>query len=190
MITYFQQYMIEVQDIPASESEEEEEEEADEDKKEEEEAEALSSHVQGNDEEELSDEAAVAAHLEALRLHRALGNDVSDEDAGPYSEHSLTDFASDDDSDDSDDSTGVAQTDFTTYTPSMRNQPRHHTRLPVKEFEKKGGARSAIAKQVERERHQTERKANAGKTSVKLGKQKGHKWKSSDKYVVGKDSGW
>ncbi|OWT36384.1 RIO kinase 2 [Cryptococcus neoformans] len=183
-------YMIEVQDIPGSESDEEEDEEDGEEKEEEEEEEALSSHVQGNDKKELSDEAAVAARLEALRLHRALGNDVSDEDADPDSEHSLTDFTSDDDSDDSDDSTGVAQTDFTTYTPSMRNQPRHHTRLPVKEFENRGGARSAIAKQVERERHQTERKVNAGKTSVKLGKQKGHKWKSSDKYVVGKDSGW
>lgn len=185
--------MIEVQDIPGSKSDEEEDEEDGEEKEEEEEEEeeeALSSHVQGNDEKELSDEAAVAARLEALRLHRALGNDVSDEDADPDSEHSLTDFTSEDDSDDSDDSTGVAQTDFTTYTPSMRNQPRHHTRLPVKEFENRGGARSAIAKQVERERHQTERKVNAGKTSVKLGKQKGHKWKSSDKYVVGKDSGW
>ncbi|KAE8539794.1 hypothetical protein D1P53_003731 [Cryptococcus gattii VGV] len=185
-------YMIEVQDLPASESDEEESEEGEEEEEEEEEEgeEALSSNFQAIDAEEPSDEAAMAARLEALRLHRALGNDLSNEDADPDSEHSLTDPASDDDSDDSDDSTGVAQTDFTTYTPSMRNQPRHHARLPVKEFENRGGARSAIAKQVERERYQTERKANAGKTSVKLGKQKGHKWKSSDKYMVGKDSGW
>lgn len=188
--------MIEVQDLPASESGEEESEEGEEEKEgeeeeeEEEEGEALSSNFQGTDAEEPSDEAAMAARLEALRLHRALGNDLNNEDADPDSEHSLTDPASDDDSDDSDDSTGVAQTDFTTYTPSMRNQPRHHARLAVKEFENRGGARSAIAKQVERERYQTERKANAGKTSVKLGKQKGHKWKSSDKYMVGKDSGW
>ncbi|WWD20863.1 hypothetical protein CI109_105340 [Kwoniella shandongensis] len=190
-------YMIEVQDMPASDGEEEEQEsdedEDDDEEEEEEKAEAESSKTSAP-EEPFSEEAfqkQMAARMEALRLSRALGND-DPEDLDPelqaqLSDHSLTDPSSDSDSDaDSDDSVGPAPTDFTSYMPSQRNTRRFHPRLTVKKLGEKDGVKDTVAK----EREVMERRAKPRDVGAKLGKAKGHKWKSSEKFMVGKDSGW
>ncbi|KAK8850692.1 hypothetical protein IAR55_004612 [Kwoniella newhampshirensis] len=194
-------YMIEVQDIPASDGEEvEQDSEDDEDEDEDEDEEhqdrgAAETSKSAAPEEPLDEESSrkqIAARMEALRLSRALGNDEP-EDFDPtlqaqHSDHSLTEPSSDSDSDaDSDDSVGVAPTDFTSYMPSQRNARRFHPRLTVKKLGEKDGVKEVVAK----ERGVMERRGKPRDTGAKLGNAKGHKWKSSAKYMVGKDdSGW
>ncbi|TYJ53897.1 hypothetical protein B9479_005446 [Cryptococcus floricola] len=181
-------YMIEVQDMPLSdEGEDEDDDSGDEDEEEGEDEEGEKAVDEGMKDEEPLDEAAMAARLEALRLHRALGNDSSGEEATD-SDHSLTDPSSESDSEDSDDSVGPARTDYTSYTPSARNTRRHHERISASKLGDKQAGKDAVAQQVERERKLVERRSQ--KSGAKVGNMKGHKWKSNAKYLVGKDSGW
>ncbi|WVQ95357.1 hypothetical protein IAU59_002454 [Kwoniella sp. CBS 9459] len=186
-------YMIEVQDLPASDDEDEEEVEEEEDDDEEEGQGAAAEDDQPASSEPF-DEAAfqkqMSDRLEAIRLNKALGND-SEDDLDNESQHSLTDISSDDSDADSDDSTGPAQTDYTSYMPSQRNTKRFHPRLSTKKITEKGdGVKETIARQVGKEREMSERKHHSRNAGAKAGKRKGHKWKASDKFAVGKDSGW
>ncbi|WVN89778.1 uncharacterized protein L203_105008 [Cryptococcus depauperatus CBS 7841] len=171
-------YMVAVQDLPPSDDEEEEEEDDNDD----EEHGSLSQGTKQLQQEDQSDETSIAASLEAIRLHRALGNDSNEEDVG--SEHSVTDALSDCDSESSEGSTGYTPTDFTSHAPSTRNQRRYQDRLPSQKLADKDKVKDVVAKQVERERQDAGRKHHAGKSGVHLGKQKGHKWKSSSKYLL------
>ncbi|WVQ70804.1 hypothetical protein IAR50_000326 [Cryptococcus sp. DSM 104548] len=181
-------YMIEVQDLPLSDEEEDESDDSeDEEDGEDHEDEQEEVAEEGVKDDEPLDEAAMAARLEALRLHRALGNDSPDEE-DTDSDHSLTDPSSESDSEDSDDSVGPARTDYTSYTPSARNTRRHHERISASKLGDKQAGKDAVALQVERERKLVERRAQ--KSGSKVGNMKGHKWKSNAKYLVGKDSGW
>ncbi|WVF67880.1 hypothetical protein IAT40_002641 [Kwoniella sp. CBS 6097] len=184
-------YMIEVQDLPASDDEDEEDDEEEDEEEEEEGQEAQGDQSASS---EPFDEAAfqkqMSDRLEAIRLNKALGNDTDDE-LDIESRHSLTDISSDDSDADSDDSTGPAQTDYTSYMPSQRNAKRFHPRLSTKKITEKGdGVKETIARQVGKERELSERKHHSRNAGGKAGKRKGHKWKASDKFVVGKDSGW
>ncbi|WVQ86264.1 hypothetical protein IAT38_008432 [Cryptococcus sp. DSM 104549] len=185
-------YMIEVQDLPASDSEEEDSGEEDEDESEEEEEEEPAAGPSAPSADEPLDEEAMAARLEAIRLHKALGNDTSSHSGSDSdSDHSLTSVSDDDDSDaDSDDSVGPAQTDYTSYMPSDRNARRYHPRMAASKLGDKEGVKDVVAKKVEKERSAAERKYHTGKSGGKLGRSKGHKWKSNSKNLVGKDSGW
>ncbi|OCF35915.1 atypical/RIO/RIO2 protein kinase [Kwoniella heveanensis BCC8398] len=188
-------YMIEVQDLPASDGEDDEEGEEDDDDGDEEEDEMPRLEAEADQPpSEPFDEAAfqkqMSDRLEAIRLNKALGNDSEGEEDNE-SQHSLTDISSDDSDADSDDSTGPAQTDYTSYMPSQRNAKRFHPRLSTKKITEKGdGVKETIARQVGKEREMSERKHHSRNAGGKAGKRKGHKWKASDKFVVGKDSGW
>nr|XP_019050813.1 Atypical/RIO/RIO2 protein kinase [Kwoniella bestiolae CBS 10118]OCF29743.1 Atypical/RIO/RIO2 protein kinase [Kwoniella bestiolae CBS 10118] len=191
-------YMLEVQDLPPSDGEEEDDDDEDDD--EDEDVEEQEDDENNNEDtsapfDEAAFQAEMSARLEAIRLHKALGNDDPDDLLSDQeSEHSLSDI-SESNSEDSDDSTGPAQTDYTSYMPSQRNARRHHDRVQIKKIgDKKGGSdliKDTVAKQVSRERQLSERKHH-GKSGAKVGKRKGSKWKNSDKYATGggKDGGW
>lgn len=181
-----------VGDLPASDnddSDEEEEEESDYDEGEEEEqgeedAEGQSKAAEPVD--EATSQAQMAAKLEALRLNRALGNDDpsdgiqqnSDVDSESESSEEETDSE-----DESDTESIAAQTDYTTYQRAPR-PPK--ARMPAKKL----GQVDLVRQAVENEMKQKGGSRSTGAGRNKAGKAKGHKWKSSDKYVVGKDSGW
>ncbi|KAK6906275.1 hypothetical protein I203_100260 [Kwoniella mangroviensis CBS 8507] len=193
-------YMLEVQDLPPSDDEDEDDEVEDEDEDEDDEEEEEGENTQ-EDKSAPFDEAAfqaeMSARLEAIRLHKALGNDDPDDlELEHGSEHSLSDL-SESDSEDSDDSVGPAQTDYTSYMPSQRNTRRHHDRVQIKKLgdtAKKGSdvIKETVARQVSKERQMTERKHHSKSGGAKPGKRKGSKWKNSDKYATGggKDGGW
>nr|XP_019007795.1 Atypical/RIO/RIO2 protein kinase [Kwoniella pini CBS 10737]OCF46576.1 Atypical/RIO/RIO2 protein kinase [Kwoniella pini CBS 10737] len=194
-------YMLEVQDMPISDDEDEEDEDEDEEENDDAEGnEEAQDDIEAKDEEPFDETAfqeQMVAKLEAIRLHKALGNDV-DSDGEPVnrlSDHSLTDSEEESDSDgDSDDSVGPAQSDYTSYMPSQRNTPRFHERISVNKIkDKKNGQnllKETVARQVAKQRESTERKHHSKASLSSAGKRKGSKWKNSDKYATGKDSGW
>nr|XP_018259880.1 Atypical/RIO/RIO2 protein kinase [Kwoniella dejecticola CBS 10117]OBR82038.1 Atypical/RIO/RIO2 protein kinase [Kwoniella dejecticola CBS 10117] len=197
-------YMLEVQDLPPSDDEDEETEEDDEDDDEDQEAEeGVHDDPAEAPKDEPFDETAfqeqMAARLEAVRIHKALGNDVDSdgEPVDPATEDLLSSSEEEEEEDsdaDSNDSVGPAQSDYTSYMPSQRNTPRHHDRISVNKIkDKKTGQnllKETVARQVSKQREMTERKHHSKSGISSAGKRKGSKWKNSDKYATGKDSGW
>lgn len=177
--------MEQVGDLPASEGED------DEDEDDEEEEEDENDEVDANDDQPTDaspsaplDEAAISARIEALRLSKALGND--DPADIEYDEQEMYSDSSDEESD-SDESDGgqsiAAQTDYTAYIRAPRPPKERLT-------SKKLGQKDEVALRVEKEM-KGRTSAGSGGGAKKVGKGKGHKWKTSDKYLVGKDnSGW
>ncbi|KAK1923118.1 putative Rio2p serine kinase [Papiliotrema laurentii] len=187
-----EEYMEAVGDLPASDnddSDEEEEEESDYDEGEEEEqgeedAEGQSKAAEPVD--EATSQAQMAAKLEALRLNRALGNDDPSDGIQQNSDVDSVSESSEEETDSEDESDTesiAAQTDYTTYQRAPR-PPK--ARMPAKKL----GQVDLVRQAVENEMKQKGGSRSTGAGRNKAGKAKGHKWKSSDKYVVGKDSGW
>ncbi|BEI82738.1 hypothetical protein CcaverHIS002_0306060 [Cutaneotrichosporon cavernicola] len=173
-------YMIEVQDVPnedlsggEEESDDDSEEEEDED---EEEAPAT---------EDTAEDAA--AKLEKMRIHRALGNDGDPDDEPPAPVSLYSEEEEESDSGDSDGSVGPAPSDYTQYVRAPR-APRQ--RVNVSQVSKLGQVdelRETVAGEMTRAaRSQGPRT----KGSSKVGRAKGHKWKSNASYQIGKDTGW
>jgi len=189
------QYMAAVGDMPIDfdsdderEEEDESEEEEDEDENEDEDDQAASSDEKAGEPETL-DEAAfqsrMAARLEAIRLNKALGNDDPDEleqDSDETSEES----ESDTESEGSDTQSIAAQTDYTTYQRAPRP---HKQRLEQKKLGQRDLVKQAVEAEIKAKGGASGR-ASGGSGASKVGKAKGHKWKASSKYLVGKDSGW
>ncbi len=121
----------------------------------------------------------MADKLEALRISRSLGNDNLSSNTATSEEDS--DSEADSESDVS--LTGPPATDFTTYTRD-RNTGRP-PRISAKKMDENNGVKDVVVK----ERERVER-GGGTKKGVGAGKAKGHKWKSNDKYLVGKNSGW
>lgn len=193
--------MIEVQDMPESPNGSEPDEDAEEDAEEQEEAPEEDPSAADQPDAEMDDaafQASMSARLEALRLHKALGNDDPadelDMDRHMYGDESESDESvSDVDSDDSDAQlSDVAPTDYTAYT---RAERKPAARVNPQKLDKgnKGEKETLMAK-VRAELGGAGRGAGAGagrgKTKEGMGRQKGHKWKTSAKHIVGKDSGW
>ncbi|CAK9783322.1 RIO1-domain-containing protein [Cutaneotrichosporon oleaginosum] len=174
-------YMIEVQDIPNEDLSDEEEDDDDDDSDDDEGEEGKAPAT-----EEAPEEAA--AKLEKLRLHRLLGNDGDPDDEPPapvslYSEEEEEES----DSGDSDDSVGPAPSDYTQYVRAPR-APRQRVNVSkVSKLGKVDELRETVAGEMARAaRSQGPRT----KGTSKVGRAKGHKWKSNASYQIGKDTGW
>lgn len=183
--------MLEVQDMPESDEDEEDEED-----EEEEEDDQADEHVtEGNNvaEEPFDEEAfqkQMSDRLEAMRLNRALGNDDPDELEEQDDVPSESDSESESDTDsESGDSVGPAPTEFSSFDQNRRRKPtgpKPRTKLMTRADELK----LTVAQQVGKERESKEKRFHSKKSINKAGNAKGHKWKNSDAYVVGKNSGW
>ncbi|ORY28011.1 RIO1 family-domain-containing protein [Naematelia encephala] len=190
-------YMDDVRDLPESDYEDDdiEEEEEDEDEDEDASKEVPPSTIHGleakkNDDQSFDEEAfqkTMSDRLEKLRLDRALGNTDTTTDGTPISSNSYLPSSSDSSDEEEGYSDGPAPTDFTTYTKERKVKP---PRIDVRKLKPStGGVRESIADKVRKERDGGGKKdGTAGK--AKVGKMKGHKWKASDQYLVGKNSGW
>jgi len=195
-----QQYMAAVEDLPRSDNEDDDDEEDedeyddedDEEDTDDEEALHAANAQAGPSEpsqplDEADFQAQMAARLEALRLSKALGNDEPEEGIQQDEEASSDEETeSDDDSDaDSDGAQSIAaQTDYTTY---QRAPKPHKPRVAIKQLGQKDLVRAAVEGEM---RAKGANSRSAGGAGSKVGKAKGHKWKTSAKYLVGKDSGW
>lgn len=187
------QYMQAVGDLPPSDDEDDDDDEDEDDEDEEEDDEEdqdkrkTESEAGPSKASEPLDEAAfqaqMAARLEALRLHKALGND--DPDTLEQDPEVDSETESEESDSDSDTQSIAAQTDYTTY----QRPPKAHKPRPTA---KKMGRKDVVAMTVEAEmKARASRAASGGGSgSNKAGKAKGHKWKTSANYLVGKDSGW
>lgn len=174
--------MVEVGDMPQPGDEEDED-----DSDEEDDVDGLEDEDQEEDEEDeeetgepstgtVDDEAEAAAKLEALRLHRALGNDGAPSD--PESEPEAVAWSDDQDEDSDSSAESVAATDYTQYVRAPRG-PK--ARVNVSKVGKKLGKVDELKEAVAAEmRHKT-----APKRGIKVGNAKGHKWKSSAAYLTG-----
>lgn len=126
-------------------------------------------------------EAAAAARLEKLRIHRALGNDGDPDDPAPEPEPLWSEEEEEEESDsdaDSDDSTGVAQSDYTQYVRAPRQRP---ARMNVSKLGRVDELKATVANDLERQRRSQVRGSG---TKAKVGNQKGHKWKTNAKHVA------
>ena len=176
------QYMSGVQDMPESDGELEvsDDEEDDERNRDIEELE------DGRLEDEVLDEGMsqeqIAHRQEALRIHRALGNDELDLSLPNLTLEDISESEPDSDSEAS--SVGPPATDFTTYTQG-RKFPGRPPRISAKQMGEKAGVKDVVTK----ERAKAGRREGA-KNGAGAGKVKGHKWKSNDKYLVARDNGW
>jgi RIO kinase 2 len=143
----------------------------------------------GAEKPETLDEAAfqsqMSARLEAIRLSKALGNDDPDE-LEQESEEESEESESESESDGSDTQSIAAQTDYTTYQRAPRP---HKQRLEQKKLGQRDIVKQAVEAEI-RAKGGVAGRASGGSGASKVGKAKGHKWKASSKYLVGKDSGW
>ncbi|KAK4688771.1 RIO kinase 2, partial [Tremellales sp. Uapishka_1] len=189
-------YMIEVQDLPASDAEDdsdedEEEEEVEEEPEPEVESTAKETRSYPSKDGEFDEEAfqkQVADRMEALRLSKALGNDDPDEEDEEDSD-AFSDSESDAGSDVSDKSDKPPPSDYTSFTPGSRSSKRYHPRASVKKLQDVDEVKSVVAAQVGRERERTEKKHHTRKSGSAVGNTKGHKWKKNGNYLVGKSGG-
>jgi len=193
--------MGEVQDMPESDDEEDSDSDADEEDDDDEVDEGSDEADQNGQGEEPFDEVVfqkqVSDRLEALRLHKALGNDDSSIDnSDPNPQHPSfsypeSDLDSESESTDSEKSTKPPPSDYTSYAPSTRNNRRQIPRLATKQLNDIDELKATVEKQVEKDRKRNERKFHHSQKGVEVGRGKGHKWKASDKYLVGKSGdGW
>jgi RIO kinase 2 len=179
--------MNEVQDMPQSDDEDEEEDE----EEEEEEEEPTTIPDEGKEPEEFDEEAfqkQMSDRLEAMRLNKALGNDDPD-DLEEEEVDSESESESEEDSDsESGDSVGPAMTEFSSFDQNRKKKP---ARVPrTKGLTRADELKLTVAQQVGKERESKEKRFHSKKSVNKAGNAKGHKWKQSDAFQVGKNSGW
>ena len=182
--------MAAVGDLPPSDGEddddeeEESEEEDEEEEEEEEEGEAAPEKTQPSEPET---EEQIRARMEAIRLHRALGNDSDDgldQDSDAETDSSSGSDTDSESDDGSENGSIAAQTDYTAYTRAPR-PPKQ--RVPAKKL----GQRDLVKQTIEGElKAQGGGKGKSGGGRNKIGRAKGHKWKSNPDYLVGKNSAW
>ena len=114
----------------------------------------------------------ISHRLEAIRLQRALGNDDGDE----FGTHSTTPRAEEGEYSDSEsdfsDSDDPAPTDYTTYSRPVDSKSPHHSKATSNGRGHLGRADRPSASK-----------------GVKAGSAKGHKWKKSPSYLIGKQGG-
>lgn len=184
--------MNEVQDMPESDDDEDDEEEEEEDDEEEDVEvgdDAAAAGIETTDEpfDEEAFQKQMTDRLEAMRLNKALGNDDPDDLEEQESVDSETESESDSDSD-SGDSVGPAPTEFSSFDQNRRRKPARapRTKVPTRADELK----LTVAQQVGKERDMNAKKYHSKKSVNKAGNAKGHKWKNSEAYAVGKNSGW
>ena len=186
--------MVEVQELPESEDEDAEDDGAGEDEEEEdgevedgqqEEGDGLNGDLDDVDKKTVKKN--TVDRLEALRLNRALGNDDPDlpPDSPPSTSESEPKSESEFESDKDEGSDLPPPTDITTYS---RATPR--TRRPKRAGMKKLETGDGVRDVVLRERERGERTQTARRGAKEAGKVKGHKWKTNEKYLVGKNSVW
>lgn len=126
--------------------------------------------------------------LESIRLNKALGNDdPDDEDAEIETESESESEESDSDSD-SGDSVGPAMTEFSSFDQNRKRRPAAAPK--PKGMTRADELKATVAHQVGRERDIKEKKFHSKKSVNKAGNAKGHKWKNSEAFQVGKNSGW
>ena len=184
--------MNEVQDMPESDDDEDEEEEEEE---EEEDGNVDATELEAAAEKETTDEAfdeevfqkQMSDRLEAMRLNKALGNDDPEDFEDQESVDSDSESESDTDSE-SGDSVGPAPTEFSSFDQNRRRKPARAR--PTKLTTRADELKLTVAQQVGKEREIKEKKYHSKKSVNKAGNAKGHKWKNSDAYAVGKNSGW
>lgn len=177
--------MIEVQAMPESDGEVEEDvsEDGEEDEELDEEEEQPDGEQQV-DSKNLDEEAfreQMSDRLEDLRHQRALGNDDADQPSSTSPGEDLSESETESKSDAS--SNGPPATDFTTYTRDRKTG--RPPRISVKKLGQKDGVKDMVMKERERAG-----RGEGMRKPVGAGKMKGHKWKSSDKFLVGKNSAW
>jgi RIO kinase 2 len=178
--------MIEIQDMPESDGEdddEEEEEEKDEDEEPQDGAKAPEEFDEEAFQKQMTD------RLESIRLNKALGNDDPDDEDAEIETESESESEESDSGSDSGDSVGPAMTEFSSFDQNRKN------RRPAAAPKAKGMTRAdelklTVAQQVGRERDIKEKKFHSKKSVNKAGNAKGHKWKNSEAFQVGKNSGW
>ena len=121
----------------------------------------------------------MAARLEQIRLNRALGND--EPDSVELQDHDNLDDSGPDDASEpegtSEDENDEGQNPAAAI-PGTQDKVRR--RAP---------GRGKISDRLEKE-FKTPRGSSGKDGRVDAGKAKGHKWKTSEKYLVGKNSGW
>lgn len=184
-----QQYMNEVQDMPESDDDEDEEDEEEDEEEEVDATQVEETAPEGGDEpfDEEAFQKQMSDRLEAMRLNKALGNDDPEDLEDRESVDSDTESDTDTDSE-SGDSVGPAPTEFSSFDQNRRRKPARapRTKLTTRADELK----LTVAQQVGKEREIKEKKYHSKKSVNKAGNAKGHKWKNSDAYAVGKNSGW
>lgn len=186
--------MLEVQDLSDSENDEDDDEESDDEDEvasEGEQADDNTADAQAADEtfDEEAFQKQMTDRLEAMRLNKALGNDDPDD---PDSRQGVV--SDDSDSDDSDtdsesgDSVGPAPTEFSSFDQNRRRKPAGPAR--VKGTTRADELKLTVAQQVGKEREMKEKRFHSKNSVNKAGNAKGHKWKKSEAFLVGKNSGW
>ena len=117
--------------------------------------------------------------LETLRLDQALGNDED----GLYAPLATEEADGDSDSESSASFYLKASTYYKIYT--RDRYPNRPHRMSTKHLE----LQQEVKETVSRERQRSKGNGALNK-SAGPGKVKGHKWKTNDRYLVGKNSGW
>jgi RIO kinase 2 len=176
--------MIELQDVPESDGDEEEEDEDEE--------EEVTKEREAEDDkqpEEFDEEAfqkQMSDRLEAMRINKALGNDDPDDVQDEESESESESEESDDS--DSGDSIGPTPTEFSSFDQNRKKRPARVAR--PKGLTRADELKLTVAQQVGKERESKEKRFHSKKSISKAGNAKGHKWKNSEAFQVGKNSGW
>jgi RIO kinase 2 len=181
--------MNEVQDMPQSDEDQDEDEEEDEEEEEEEDEEPATIADEDKAPEEFDDEAfqkQMSDRLEAMRLNKALGNDDPDDLEEEVETESESE--SEDSDSDSGDSVGPAMTEFSSFDQNRKKRPVRAPR--PKGLTRADELKLTVAQQVGKERESKEKRFHSKKSVNKAGNAKGHKWKQSDAFQVGKNSGW
>lgn len=183
--------MNEVQDMPLSDEDEDEAEDDEDDEEEEEEEQPTTIQDKDKEPEEFDDEAfqkQMSDRLEAMRLNKALGNDDPDDLEEEIETESESESESEDNDSDSGDSVGPAMTEFSSFDQNRKKKP---VRVPrTKGLTRADELKLTVAQQVGKERESKEKRFHSKKSVNKAGNAKGHKWKQSDAFQVGKNSGW
>lgn len=182
--TLIEQYMIELQDMPESEGDDEEEEEEEEGEEEQEQETKENKQPEEFDEEAFQKQ--MSDRLEAMRINKALGNDDPDDVQEEESESDSESEESDDS--DSGDSIGPTPTEFSSFDQNRKKRPARVAR--PKGLTRADELKLTVAQQVGKERESKEKRFHSKKSVNKAGNAKGHKWKNSEAFQVGKNSGW
>ncbi|ORX40854.1 RIO1 family-domain-containing protein [Kockovaella imperatae] len=130
-----------------------------------------------------------AARLEQLRLNRALGNDEPEDialDPEAVKNNSARDDSTEEESGEGESEEDPENGEETLQSSAKSGGVRNSRPRPADKGWKQGG----IKDRLEREIRGTKTGPGSGEGRVKAGKAKGHKWKSSEKYLVDKNSGW
>ena len=168
-------------------SDEDEEEEYEEEEEEEEEATTIPDEdTEPTEFDEEAFQKQMSDRLEAMRLNKALGND--DPDDLEEEVDSESESESEDSDSDSGDSVGPAMTEFSSFDQNRKKRPARTSR--TKGLTRADELKLTVAQQVGKERESKEKRFHSKKSVNKAGNAKGHKWKQSDAFQVGKNSGW